>query len=92
MAQLTDKEREPIEAAIFAGNKIEAIKFFRDAVPGTGLADAKSKVEAMETQLRAAHPEKFTAPAKKGGCLGVMAGITLVLAAAALMVFFAFAR
>ena len=92
MAHLTDKEREPIEAAIFAGHKIEAIKIYRGAVPGTGLAEAKSTVEAMETQLRAAHPEKFTASTKKSGCLGVMASITLVLAAAALMVLFTFAR
>ena len=86
MAQLADKEREPIEAAIFVGNKIEAIKLFRAVVPGAGLADAKSAVEAMETKLRAAQPEKFSTAANKPGCLGVVAALVLMFVLAGLVI------
>ena len=87
MAQFTNADQQSIEAAIFAGNKIEAIKLYRNAISGTGLADAKGAVEAMESELRAAHPEKFTAPAKKGGCVGVM--MLLIFVAAGLVAAFA---
>ncbi|MST94514.1 MAG: hypothetical protein EXS33_04480 [Pedosphaera sp.] len=80
MAQLTDKDRQSIEAVILAGNKIEAIKLYRSVIPGAGLADAKTAVEAMESQLRAAQPEKFTAPAKKGGCVGILVFLIFALA------------
>jgi ribosomal protein L7/L12 len=75
MAQLPEQQRQAIEAAIFAGNKIEAIKLYRKA-SGAGLAKAKQAVEAMETELRAQHPEKFTA-ARKSGCVGVVALVAL---------------
>ena len=75
MAQISEKEQQAIEAAILAGQKIEAIKLYREAVPGTGLADAKEWVEKLEAELRAKHPDKFTAPPKKSGCLGLLAGL-----------------
>ena len=70
MAQLSDQQRQAIEAAIFAGNKIEAMKLYREAT-GVGLAEAKEAVEAMEASLRQRHPEKFTASQKRG-CMGVL--------------------
>jgi ribosomal protein L7/L12 len=84
MAQLTDPQRQAIEAAIFAGNKIEAIKLYREAT-GVGLAEAKQAVEAMEASLRQKHPEKFTASRKKG-CVGVVAVFGLVLGVMLLLV------
>ena len=54
-----------IEQALFSGNKIEAIKLYRQAVK-TGLAEAKQAVEEIEEQLRAAQPERFTSRAAHG--------------------------
>jgi len=84
MAQLNDQQRQAIEAAIFAGNKIEAIKLYREAT-GVGLAEAKEAVEALETSLRQKSPEKFTASRKKG-CAGVVAVLGLALGAAIVVV------
>jgi ribosomal protein L7/L12 len=84
MAQLTDQQRQAIEAAIFAGNKIEAIKLYREAT-GVGLAEAKAAVEATEKNLRERAPEKFTASRKKG-CVGVVAMFGLVLVSVVLVV------
>jgi len=81
MPELTDKQRADIENAIYAGRKIEAIKLYREAVAGSGLADAKKWVEDREVELRAQHPERFTASSRKTGCIGVLTGLTLVLAA-----------
>lgn len=84
MAQLTDQQRQAIEAAVFAGNKIEAIKLYREAT-GVGLAEAKEAVEAKEASLRQKHPEKFTASRKKG-CVGVVAVLGLVMGVVILVV------
>ena len=74
----------PVADLLFAGRKIEAIKLYREQVePGSGLAEAKAAVEKLEAGLRAQHPEKFTAPAQKAGCTGVLAVLaTLVVALA----------
>ena len=70
----------PIKEALFRGQKIEAIKLYREGT-GAGLADAKTAVEKLEVDLRAASPEKFTSPspAPAKGCLGVivMAGVVV---------------
>ncbi len=79
MAELTDPQRQSIAAAIFAGQKIEAIKLHRE-VTGVGLAEAKAAVETMEAKLRAEQPGKFTTQARKTGCIGLIAVIGLVLA------------
>jgi hypothetical protein len=77
VATLTDQQRQAIETAIFAGNKIEAIKLHREATD-VGLAEAKQAVEAMEASLRQQHPEKFTA-SRKRGCMGMVAVLGLVV-------------
>ena len=86
MADLTGPQRESIEAAIFSGQKIEAIKLYRESISGTGLADAKGAVEAMEATLRAEQPGKFPAPARKSGCIGVFAVVCLLLGLAGIAV------
>jgi ribosomal protein L7/L12 len=68
MAELNPQDWQAIADEIFAGNKIAAIKRYRDLVPGAGLADAKQAVEKIEADLRRAQPEKFQASAKKSGC------------------------
>ncbi|MBI4327800.1 MAG: hypothetical protein HY674_21415 [Chloroflexi bacterium] len=81
-AQLLEQQREMIEAEILAGNKIQAIKLYREAVPGTGLAEAKQSIEEWELRLRVLAPGKFAALPKKGGCLGVLAGTAFLAGAA----------
>jgi ribosomal protein L7/L12 len=78
MASLTEKDRQAVQNAIFSGKKIEAIKLYREAVPGSGLAEAKQGVETLEAELRMAQPEKFSAPPKKAGCAGMLLGTILV--------------
>ncbi len=68
----------PVADLLFAGQKIQAIKLYRERVkPGAGLAEAKDAVEQLEAGLRAQHPEKFTAKAKSG-CAAVLAALVVV--------------
>jgi hypothetical protein len=65
MAEPTSNVDDEIQAALFRGHKIEAIKLHRGAT-GKGLKEAKDFVEALEAELRRTSPEKFTGPS--GGC------------------------
>jgi hypothetical protein len=64
----TPEQRQVFADALYAGRKIEAIKQLRKW-SGLGLKDSKDIIDRLETELRAAHPERFTAPKKSGGCL-----------------------
>lgn len=66
-ADLSDADVQQIMAAVFAGEKIRAIKIYRTAT-NSSLVDAKNFVEALETRLRQESPEKFTAPPTQGSC------------------------
>lgn len=57
----------PIENAILAGRKLEAIKRYRE-LTFTGLAEAKAAVDDMEARLRIEAPERFSKAPGKGGC------------------------
>lgn len=61
---------------IYRGEKIQAIKLYRE-LTGLGLKEAKDEVETLETSLRQSTPEKFTAPPRGKGCLGVVAMVCL---------------
>jgi hypothetical protein len=74
-----------IREALFRGQKIEAIKLYRECTDA-GLAEAKTAVEKLEVDLRVASPEKFTAPAPGRGCLGVIVMACLVVGAAILWI------
>ncbi|MEX0777395.1 MAG: ribosomal protein L7/L12 [Phycisphaeraceae bacterium] len=74
---------EQIEAEIFAGHKIQAIKLLREATGG-GLAEAKQAVEQHETALRSQHPEKFTAQGK--GCGTAVLMLVLAISTAVVMI------
>ncbi len=67
---LPEERLAPIRQALFRGKKIEAIKLYREAAL-TDLLEAKTEIEKLEAALRAASPEKFLAPPRKG-CLGVV--------------------
>jgi ribosomal protein L7/L12 len=49
-----------IQEALFKGDKIEAIKLYRDGT-NLGLKESKEAVEKLELELRKAAPERFTA-------------------------------
>lgn len=69
-----------IQEALFKGDKIEAIKLYRDGT-NLGLKESKEAVEKIEAALRQQSPEKFTAKAGKG-CLGlivIFGGLLLTL-------------
>jgi len=77
-APTPEDELHWIKLSIFKGEKIKAIKDYRE-LKGVGLRDAKDAVEKLESELRASSPEKFTsAPAGKG-CMGVVAGVAMVV-------------
>jgi hypothetical protein len=55
-----------IKDCLVRGKKIEAIKLYRDCT-AVALADAKTAVEQLEAELRAASPQQFTSPARRQG-------------------------
>lgn len=79
---LVNQTEASIARFLFAGQKIEAIKRYRE-ITGQGLKESKDMVEAMEADLRKRAPGKFSAPAVVAkGCLGMLA----VLAVAGLAI------
>jgi hypothetical protein len=65
--QIPEEQVAAISTAIFSGNKITAIKLYREA-SGLGLKESKDAIEALETSLRAQYPDKFSASPKGKGC------------------------
>ena len=81
MPEPTTEQWEQIQAELFAGRKIQAIKLYRE-VAGCGLAEAKEAMEAYAAKLYQQAPERFTTdPSKKSGCAGMIL-LFLLLAAA----------
>jgi hypothetical protein len=80
-ADLSDDQVQQIMAAVFAGEKIRAIRIYR-AATNTSLVDAKNFVEALEARLRLQSPEKFTTPPTQGSCgrtLAILVAIGLAI-------------
>ena len=71
MEAASNDDIDAIEAAVFAGEKIQAIRLYRDAT-GEGLKEAKDFIDAVEAELRRTEPTKFTAPAANGCGLTVL--------------------
>jgi hypothetical protein len=75
-----------VQAAVFNGEKIAAIKMYRDDT-GASLADAKDAVDRLEAEWRASFPDKFkAAPAKRKGC-GVCLLIVVLTAIGVLLAY-----
>lgn len=72
-------QQEQIDAMIFAGRKIEAIKQYRE-LNGTDLKDAKQAIDTRERELRQQSPQSFTAG--KSGCASMI--VLALLTAASL--------
>jgi hypothetical protein len=75
MKSLSDQQLREVGERLFAGEKIAAIKIYREAT-GCQLVDAKQEVEKIEAVLRQKEPERF---ARKTGCLGVLVCGALLL-------------
>jgi ribosomal protein L7/L12 len=80
-SQLPDEQIVAIRDALFRGNKIQAIKHYREAT-SLGLAESKAFIDALELRLRQEEPEQFAAAANKAGCVGVIAVAGLLTTAA----------
>lgn len=79
MARELDESRwSPIDEAILAGRKIEAIKLHRE-VTDSGLAESKDAVERRESLLRQKFPDRIKPQGK-----GCMTAIVLILVPIAL--------
>ena len=64
--ELTPEQKQSFAEAVYAGNKITAIKQLRE-VSGLDLKDSKEIIDRLESELRVAHPERF-ARSRKSGC------------------------
>ena len=68
--KFTDEDRDKIIDALMAGNKIEAIKLYRDGT-GQGLKEAKDYIEHLIQELGKESPEILAAN-KGTGCASVV--------------------
>lgn len=63
-----DEQWKLIKDALRAGNKIEAIKIYREATK-CQLVDAKQAIDKLHDELHAADPQSFPKPK---GCFGIV--------------------
>jgi ribosomal protein L7/L12 len=77
---LSDEDVQQIMDAVFAGRKILAIKFYRQATKSS-LLDAKNFIEALQVRLWQESPERFSAPPDKAGCARASAVLVSVAVA-----------
>ena len=68
---LSEEQLKEVSDAIVAGQKIEAIRIYRE-LTGLGLKEAKEAVEELQSSLYEAHPELKEAYVAKSGCAGVV--------------------
>ncbi len=68
---ITDDQINTLSEMIFQGQKIQAIKLYRE-MSNLGLKESKDAVEELEKSLRSTAPGKFTAGAQGKGCLGII--------------------
>ena len=75
---IPDEKLTQLTDLIFHGQKIEAIKLYRE-LTNLGLKESKDAVDALEVQLRNESPSKFTVPpGGSKGCGGVAAVLCIV--------------
>jgi hypothetical protein len=66
--ELTPEQLTHVSNALYAGNKIEAIKLYRTAT-GKDLKDSKDAVEKLAMELEAKNPAMFAKRRRQGGSL-----------------------
>ena len=73
----TYQQIQEIENALASGNKIEAIKIYRD-VTGRGLKESKEFIETLIPELQEREPEKYAKLSQGSGCALAFVGFTTV--------------
>lgn len=81
---MPEDEAKKMTDLIFAGQKIQAIKMYKEAT-GLGLKESKDFIDDLEKQLRQECPENFAHAAKTGCSVVLAAGALLALAAGAVV-------
>ncbi|MBI5752045.1 MAG: ribosomal protein L7/L12 [Hydrogenophilales bacterium] len=82
----TSEQLALIHNAIYAGNKIEAIKLYR-TVTGKDLKDSKDAVDKLAAELEAGNPAMFAKRLRQSGSLATLVFWGAVAAAIAYFVF-----
>jgi hypothetical protein len=77
--QVPEATLAEIKEALFRGQKIQAIKLYREYTE-TGLAEAKKAIDELDAELRSTSPEEILAPPQAKGCLGVAVMICMTAA------------
>ncbi|MST00822.1 MAG: hypothetical protein EXS29_05880 [Pedosphaera sp.] len=85
--QPNDPRLQEIHAAILAGQKIQAIKLWRE-LTGAGLAEAKESIERITEEARAKNPKEFAQQPQPKGCL--VAAVAMIFAGISAGLLFAF--
>jgi Ribosomal protein L7/L12 C-terminal domain len=67
--------KEQVRSLLLQGNKIEAIKIYREAT-GLGLKESKDAVELIESELRGSGQ---LPPKTKSGCFALLSLLLIVL-------------
>ncbi len=86
----SDPRLKEIHDAILAGQKIQAIKLWRE-LTDSGLAEAKQAIERLTDEVRAKNPEKFSQQPPPQGCQ-MAAAVLLFLGIAGGLIFGLFSR
>ncbi len=70
--ELSPEQTRSIHDAIYAGNKIEAIKLYRTST-GMDLKDSKEAVEKLTEKLKEQNPAMFARPRRHSASLATLA-------------------
>ena len=81
----TDEQVQQIMEAVFAGQKIQAIKLYRQST-NCGLKEAKDFIESLQERLWQESPEKFASKPTASGCSRSAAMVLIIPAAIYLIV------
>jgi serine/threonine protein kinase len=76
---LSAEQSESVRQAIFDGQRVLAIKLYRQKIPDASLAEARNYVGKLTAELAAKHPEKFAPPPNPWGLNWRLMGICLVV-------------
>jgi hypothetical protein len=85
MSDISGDDAEQINALVFTGRRIEAIKIYRK-LSGKDLKESKDFVDALEAELRVSCPEQFTVPPGGKGCGTAVLCLLILIPVAVLLV------
>jgi hypothetical protein len=80
--QLEPEQFRPIDEFIFAGQKIQAVKLYRQ-LSGSDLAEAVQAIDERTAELEEKDPTRFQPAEPRRGCMGMILVVIGALAGAA---------